>query len=128
MIIQRNIQEYLILADESIHAALDKISKNQNGFVVTITEDGAVEGVLTDGDFRRWTASVNNLDLSIPVCTVSKKQPFVTSLKNDPATIAGMFSDEIRWLPIVDHNNHITAIAFAQRSQLSIGEFGIGDD
>jgi len=127
MIIQRNIQEYLILADESIHAALDKISKNQNGFVVTITEDGAVEGVLTDGDFRRWTASVNNLDLSIPVCTISKKQPFVTSLRNDPATIAGMFSDEIRWLPIVDHNNHITAIAFAQRSQLSIGEFGIGE-
>ena len=73
MIIQRNIQEYLILADESIHAALDKISKNQNGFVVTITEDGAVEGVLTDGDFRRWTASVNNLDLKATFCYVLKK-------------------------------------------------------
>ena len=127
MIIQRNIQEYLILADESIHAALDKISKNQNGFVISITEEGAVEGVLTDGDFRRWTASVNDLDLSVPVCTISKKKPFVTSLQNDQATIAGMFSDEIRWLPIVDQNNHITAIAFAQRSQLSIGEFGIGE-
>ena len=51
MIIQSNIQEYLILADESIHAALDKMSKNQNGFVITITEEGVVEGVLTDGDF-----------------------------------------------------------------------------
>ena len=127
MIIQRNIQEYLILADDSIHAALDKISKNQNGFVISITEEGAIEGVLTDGDFRRWTASVNDLDLSVPVCTISKKQPFVSSLKNDQATIAGMFSDEIRWLPIVDHNNQIIAIAFAQRSQLSIGEFGIGE-
>ena len=127
MIIQSNIQEYLILADESIHAALDKMSKNQNGFVITITEEGVVEGVLTDGDFRRCIASVNNLDLSVPVRTISKKQPFVTSLKNDPATISGMFSDEIRWLPIVDDNNQITAIAFAQRSQLSIGEFGIGE-
>jgi sialic acid synthase SpsE/endonuclease IV len=128
MIIQRNIREYLILTDESIHAALGKISKNQNGFVVTITEEGAVEGVLTDGDFRRWVASVDDLDLSVPVHTISKKQPFVTSMKNDPATIAGMFSDEIRWLPIVDQNNHITAIAFAQRSQLSIGEFEVGDN
>jgi sialic acid synthase SpsE/endonuclease IV len=127
MIVQRNIQEYLILADEPIQAALDKISKNQNGFVVIITEEGAVEGVVTDGDFRRWIASVNNPDLSIPVSTISKKQPFVTSMKNDPATIAGMFSDEISWLPIVDHNNHITAIAFAQRLQLRIGEFEIGE-
>ncbi|MBL6942701.1 MAG: CBS domain-containing protein, partial [Rhodospirillales bacterium] len=93
MIIQRNIRDYLILADESIHAALGKISKNQSGFVVTVTEEGAVEGVLTDGDFRRWIASVEDLDLNIPVSTISKKQPFVTSLKNDPATIAAMFSE-----------------------------------
>ena len=127
MIIQSNIQEYLILADEPIHAALDKMSKNQNGFVITITEEGSIEGVLTDGDFRRCISSLHNPDLSVPVSTISKKQPFVTSQKSDPATIAGMFSDEIRWLPIVDHNNHITAIAFAQRSQFSIGEFGIGE-
>ena len=128
MIIQSNIQEYLILADEPINAALDKMSKNQNGFVITITEEGAIEGVLTDGDFRRCIASINNPDLTVPVSTISKKQPLVTTLKSDPATITGMFSDEIRWLPIVDHNNHITAIAFAQLSQLSIGTFGIGEN
>ena len=128
MIIQKNISEYLVHADETIHAALDKISKNKNGFVVTITEEGAVEGALTDGDFRRWVASVDDLDLNCPVSTISKKQPFVTSIKNDPANIAGMFSDEIRWLPIVDSDNHITAIAFAQRSQLSIGKFEVGEN
>ncbi len=127
MIILRNIRNFLILADESIHAALDKISKNQKGFVVTVTEEGSVEGVLTDGDFRRWIASVDDLDLSIPVRTISKKQPFVTSMKNDPSTIAGMFNEEIRWLPIVDNNNHITAIAFAEQAQLSIGDFDIGE-
>ncbi len=127
MIIQSNIRDYLILADESIHAALAKISKNQSGFVVTVTEEGAVEGVLTDGDFRRWIASVDDLDLNIPVQTISKKQPFVTSLKNDPANITAMFNEEIRWLPIVDHNNHITAIAFAERGRLSIGDYEIGE-
>ena len=94
------------------------MSKNQNGFVITITEEGVVEGVLTDGDFRRCIASVNNLDLSVPVRTISKKQPFVTSLKNDPATISGMFSDEIRWLPIVDDNNQIRVTIKINQSKL----------
>ena len=52
MIIERDIAPYLIVATEPMSVALDKITANKSRFIVCVSENGALEGVLTDGDFR----------------------------------------------------------------------------
>ena len=59
---------YLINSDATIKEALKKIEDNHSGFVF-IEKNQRVEGVVTDGDIRRYLLLDNNLD--IPVMTIA---------------------------------------------------------
>ena len=54
MIIERNISRYIVFSEDTILSALQKMSDNKKKVIFSVSEDGRLEGIMTDGDFRRW--------------------------------------------------------------------------
>ena len=54
MIVDKNIKKYIVFSEDSIVNGLQKISGNKSRIVFSVTESGILEGIVTDGDFRRW--------------------------------------------------------------------------
>jgi N-acetylneuraminate synthase len=53
MIIQRNLSGFVVFSGDSVLDALKKITANKSRIVFAVSDNGVLEGVLTDGDFRR---------------------------------------------------------------------------
>jgi hypothetical protein len=73
MIIERNLSDLVIDSSSPILDALTKITRNKARFIVCTTALGHLEGVLTDGDFRRWAANEASLNLALPVGTICNR-------------------------------------------------------
>ena len=67
ILIERNFTQFVVFAEDTILSALSKITANQSRLIFVVSESGILQGVLTDGDFRRWIASCGDIDLNRPV-------------------------------------------------------------
>jgi N-acetylneuraminate synthase len=74
MIIEKNIAKYIVFSEESILAALKKISDNGSGLIFSVTDSGVLEGILSNGDFRRWLVQQRTIDLNQSLANISKKE------------------------------------------------------
>lgn len=128
MMIERNLSKFIVFAEDALINALSKISDNKNGVVFSVSESGQLEGILTDGDFRRWVTSGVPIDLNVPVHQVSNKQFVSLPMDTAYADIEAVFNDRISVVPLVDKHMHLTAIALRKPSEFRIGSFPIGDD
>jgi sialic acid synthase SpsE/sugar phosphate isomerase/epimerase len=111
MIIERQFDNFVIDASASVNEALARITKNQSRFVVLLSPYGGVEGVLTDGDFRRWVATERDIDLSRPVAAICNRQFVTAASGTSPDALLAMMSDKIQFLPLVDAQGRLVAIA-----------------
>src|SRR5262245_52212820 len=128
MMIERNLSKFIVFAEDSLVNALSKITANKNGVVFSVLESGQLEGILTDGDFRRWVVSSANVDLNVPVHKVSNKN-FVSLPADSPhEAIEAVFNDRITIVPLLDKHRHLVAIAHQRPAEFTIGDFAIGDD
>ncbi|WP_214000077.1 CBS domain-containing protein [Arsukibacterium sp.] len=73
MIIERNVARYVVFTDDEISHALRKISTNKTRIVFAVAANGVLEGVITDGDLRRWLLSSAELDITRPVADALNK-------------------------------------------------------
>lgn len=128
MIINKNIKNFLINNDSSLKEALKIIEKNHNGFGICIDNDGVVEGILTDGDFRRWSINQINLDLNVSIKKIIKKDFDFVYEKDSQAQIKSRLSNQRRFLPILDDRKRIIAIAEYKPNQIQIGNKIIDDN
>ena len=64
MIIENQISQYIVLAEDSILKALQKIVNHKGRVIFSVTEFGVLEGLLTNGDILRWLASEQPVDLN----------------------------------------------------------------
>jgi len=64
----------VVKADADFHAALTEINRCRLGVTSVVDEGGAVVGVLTDGDVRRFLLS-EAFDMHAPVASVMKRDP-----------------------------------------------------
>ena len=125
MLIDRNITQYIVFAEDSILNALKKISDNKSRAIFSVTESGILEGVMTDGDFRRWLVSQNTIDLNQPVSKVSNKNFKFAWFEDEPEQIQSYFSEKIEFVPLLDKNYHLVAIATKRSQSIQIGKFTI---
>jgi N-acetylneuraminate synthase len=125
MLIDRNITKYIVFAEDSILNALKKISDNKSRAIFSVTESGILEGVMTDGDFRRWLVSQNTIDLNQPVAKVSNKNFKFALFQDEPEKIQSYFSEQIDFVPLLDKNHHLVAIAKKRTGSIQIGKFTI---
>lgn len=128
MIIERNLSRYIVFSEDSLLNALRKISENKSRLIFSVTESGQLEGILTDGDFRRWLLEGNQIDLDVPVSAVSNKD--YISLPSDARMeeIGSFFSERITVVPLLDKHRHLVAIAQRQPAEFRIGDFVIAPD
>lgn len=128
MPISKNISQYVVFSEDSLSFALHKITDNRFGFVFIVDQGGVLEGILTDGDFRRWLVDTTNWNLNQPV-SIACNREFLSCPEETPIDeIESLFSREISFIPIVDKRGRLTAIAINQMQDLTIGKFVIAEN
>jgi sialic acid synthase SpsE/sugar phosphate isomerase/epimerase len=128
MIIDRNISQYIVFAEDYLINALKKISDNKSRIVFSVAETGILEGILTDGDFRRWLINRSDINLNQPVSIASNKSFKFAWVDDVPEVIQSYFSDNIQFVPILDRYRRLVAIAKQQPNSIKIGQFTIDDN
>lgn len=123
MFIDKNLSKYIVFAEDDIINALKKISDNKNRIIFSVTEAGVLEGVLTDGDFRRWLVQQDTINLNQPVSKISNKNYKYVEYTEDPSKIQSYFSNEIEFIPLLDKNRHLVAVACRKSDGIRIGNF-----
>ena len=111
MIIQRNLTGFVVFSGDSVLDALKKITVNKSRIVFAVSDNGVLEGVLTDGDFRRWLSSQEDIDLDQPVSAAMNREFLAGSVDEDPAITEGRFRESVDHVPLVDASQRIVAIA-----------------
>ncbi len=125
MIFDKDITKYIVFAEDSIIDALKKLSNNKNRIIFSVLKSGVLEGVLTEGDFLRWLLNQNDIDLNQPVSKISNKHFKSASVNSAINKIQSYFSERITFIPILDSNGHLVAIAKKQPDSIKIGKFKI---
>ena len=125
--IDRRIGPYVVLGDDSILAALTKISDNKSGIVFCVDARGILVGSFSDGDFRRWVTSTPTIDLTTPVEQAAHRDAVSLAYGSDPATVAAAFRPGIEVIPLVDDRGRLEAIARPAAQELQIGRHTVGE-
>jgi len=128
MIIDRDITKYSVFAKEDILTALKKIDENKHGVIFAVNEKGVIEGMMTDGDFRRWLMKNPAVDLSKASIATIANSTFLSAKEDDtPENIRKYFSEKIQIIPLVDGQGHLTAIAKEKIGDVRSQSFVIGE-
>ena len=126
MRIERNLGDYVIYAEDSVVNALKKIGENKSGIVFALDQSGHLEGVMTDGDFRRWVMSGVEIDLNTPVSAICNREFLSLKIDQDYADIEKRFDTRVTVIPLTDRLGHLMAVAFKKPKELAIGNRKIG--
>lgn len=128
MIISKQIAPYIVYYEDSIQHALQKISGNRRRLVFCISDAGVLEGIVTDGDFRRWVVNTKEIDLQKPVHLIANKK-FIGMLDNDPTQeIKELLSSKITSIPLVDKSGRLSSIAWRDEPVFHLGNRDIQED
>ena len=126
--IERNFTKYAVFAEDSILSALNKITANQSRLIFVVSEAGILQGVLSDGDFRRWIGSCQSIDLNRPVTAAMNPQCCSAAEGTPPDQLRYLLSSKIIALPLLDTHGRIVAVARHSTEGLQLGSRRIGDD
>ncbi|MCD1599744.1 N-acetylneuraminate synthase family protein [Rheinheimera aquimaris] len=128
MIIERNVTRYVVFTDDEIGHALYKISSNKSGIVFALAQNGVLEGILTDGDVRRWLLKTASFDLTMPVAEAINAN-FISAYEDSPADeIERLFSSQIKYIPLLDKQERLVGIASYKLQNIEIADFVISDE
>lgn len=128
MHIERELAPYVIYGEDPIARALDKITANQSRFVFVVSEHGHLQGVLTDGDFRRWVSTHPNAALDVSTLTVANRNYRSAREGTAPVEIQRLFAGGIDHIPLVDEHGHLRAMAVNRRDRVAVGRHVVASD
>lgn len=75
MIIDRNLKKYIAYAEDPLTIGLQKMDQSKMRVIFIVSEKGMLEGIVTDGDVRRWIISQSNHpDLQTPLINICNKE------------------------------------------------------
>ena len=124
--IDRNFTQYVVFAEDSLLSALNKITLNRSRLIFVVSEGGILQGVLSDGDFRRWIGGCAAIDLTAPVTDAMNPSCVSAPEHTSPAELAALFSERVQSLPLLDGQGRIVAVARMDRVGLMIDGRRIG--
>ena len=127
ILIERNFTQFVVFAEDSILSALSKITANQSRLIFVVSESGILQGVLTDGDFRRWIATCGEIDLNRPVTAAMNTSCHSAPESSSTLELAALLSSRISALPLLDSHGRIVAVARLGTGALQLGQHPIGD-
>jgi sialic acid synthase SpsE/sugar phosphate isomerase/epimerase len=128
MIIDSNILPYVVTDEDSIRHALQKIDAATDGMIVCNDTNGIFQGVLTDGDFRRWALHASPLDLDQPVGRIINHD-CVTASENDSANkITMQLNRKIAFVPLLDELGRLVGLVRNRTGKMRLGSHVVGQD
>lgn len=128
MVIDKYVESFIVYSEDSIQHALQKINQNKKRLVYSVSESGVLEGIITDGDFRRWVVGVSEINLLKPVSEIANKDYVFVYQNEDLKFIERLFSPKIVSVPIIDNMGRIVAIAWQGSAEMRIGTRLIRED
>lgn len=128
MIIERNFSKFVVFVEDTLLNALGKIGENKSGIIFAVSELGVLEGVLTDGDIRRWMIDSESIDLQMAVGEILNHDFLVASIDGDIAKIQKHLNHHIKAIPLVDASKRLVAVGLPGGSRLQIGNTLISED
>lgn len=128
MKVERRVERLVVASDLPLVEALAKMGANRRRVVFCIDVSGVLEGVLTDGDVRRWLIDHEVADLQVPVIEVANRSFTAAPVDAEPEEIAALFDERVLQVPLVDVSGRIVAVADRDDAPLRIGgrEIGVG--
>ena len=120
MIVKKNISEYLLHHELSIHEALKKSNESKVGVLFVVDEQSILLGSFTDGDFRRWVIEQEKIDLSTHLTDVMNESFFSMHINTVHSDVSEGFSEKISCIPLVDDKNRVVAIALPKQTEYSV--------
>ncbi|CAA7613618.1 Sialic acid synthase [Candidatus Terasakiella magnetica] len=123
MIIDKNIAKYSVFSEDTLRNALRKINDNKERVVFAVGETGRLDGVVTDGDVRRWLVGTERPDLDVRVGTIANRDFLSVRIGEDRHKIEAMLSDRIAFVPLLDGYGHLVGVARARRPVIDIAGF-----
>ena len=103
-----NLSLFLIHEQETLRAALEKISANKHGLILATDQSGVVVGLATDGDIRDKLLSGVTLEYPIKLCVRSE---FVWANQATPReTLLKQLDHKIKVIPILDAERKLRGI------------------
>ncbi len=126
MVIDRALDPLIIKEYESIKTALVKIDKNQQQVILVVSEEGVLLGIATDGDIRRWLIKQPEVDLNKPIKSVMKVDFISVHEQTDTARVEQFFSNEIKFIPLLDDMGRLVGIARPSSDTFLMGNRKIG--
>ncbi|WP_299195661.1 N-acetylneuraminate synthase family protein [uncultured Erythrobacter sp.] len=128
MMIDKNLRPFVVFAEEELLIALRKISDNRRGAVLCVSQSGRLEGVLTDGDVRRWLIESAQFDFDVSALQVANTGFTAAREGMSEGEIEAMFSDRVSFVPVLDAQDRVVAVAWKDARTITIGERAIGRD
>ncbi|MGE4503953.1 MAG: nucleotide sugar dehydrogenase, partial [Desulfovibrionaceae bacterium] len=110
-------QDILIRPEATIIEALKQLNATRKKHLIVVGPDehgdGALLGVLTDGDIRR--SIIESADLELPVKRVMNARPVKVSEQATPDEVARLLTARLSILPVVDAHGRFVGYHSAQR-------------
>ena len=118
--VDKNFTQFVVFAEDTILFALSKITANKSRLIFVVSESGVLQGVLTDGDFRRWIASSGEIDPNRPV-TAAMNSLYQSATEGTSASeLNALLNSRIIALPLLDSHGRIIAVARRASDSLQI--------
>ncbi len=128
MIINRNFSKFVVFSGDTLLSALNKINSNESRMIFAVSEGGLLEGVLTDGDLRRWLTSAEQIDLNVAVESVMNRN-FQWASADDPIEqIQLKLSGRILAVPLLDQSRRLVSVALPRRASLELEGHLVNED
>ncbi|MFL9609543.1 N-acetylneuraminate synthase family protein [Methylobacillus sp. Pita2] len=120
MRIVKNLAKLVVFAEDSLIAAMNKMSSNRARLIFAVSESGILEGVLTDGDLRRWLLQATEIDLNVPVSAVINRDCIRAAEGDAPERIRSLLSSKVLAVPLLDDNLRLKAVALSDKPHIDI--------
>jgi len=123
--LERRLQDLIVFSEDSLIDALNKMSRNRRRIVFCVSSSGVLEGVLTDGDLRRWLVTQDPIDLERPALEAANRT-FISAKSTAPfAEVAALFDARAHQVPLLDERGRLVAVADRDASPFVIGDHTI---
>ncbi len=128
MIIERDLTPYVVYSGDPVLRALEKITANKARVIFLVDSHGHLDGVLSDGDFRRWVSTAASLTVDVPAIEAANTSPRSLPVGSSPAEISHAFGSGIEHVALVDDRGHLVAVAINRADELRIGRHVVAAD
>ncbi len=128
MILDKELEPYVLFHEESLRTGIQRFVENRANILCVIDAHNVLHGLFTNGDFVRWALRQGqSIDLSLPVSEIVNYD-FIYATESDPPERVETMLERVKFVPIVDEQRRLVAMARRREREMKIGEHYIAYD